>query len=218
MIYDLPRMRRRVRKPLGIDEDDTDLSSDDIDELLNISFWEIQGKFPFREKEKTVTFVTVPGTRNYDLPRPYDAIQGVSINDAYTRRTKLEAMSPDEYERRYTDETADYNRGFPTHYVREGCMFRLYPTPNEGWTVTLRRLITLDDLADDNLTSGLPQEWNEIIVFGAIWRAFIDIGDFARANQVKSHQITLINSTVPTQSKEERDYSAAGIELIRRDY
>jgi hypothetical protein len=61
-------MREGIRKATGIEDGDPDLTTAQIDLYLNRALWEIDNKFPFKEKEKTVTFETVSAERNYDVP------------------------------------------------------------------------------------------------------------------------------------------------------
>jgi hypothetical protein len=125
-------------------------------------------------------------------------------------------MSADYYEQVYNEDEKE--QGKPTHYLREDCFARLWRTPDQIYTIVIRRLITLDDLSDTTTLSMLTRVWDEIIVFGAVWRVFIDLGDFARANQMKTHQISLINTIEPTEAKENIDTSRAGLEVLGREY
>jgi hypothetical protein len=78
------QMRTGIRKATGVEEDDADFTTDDIDLYINRALWEVDNKFPFKEKEKTVTFNLVVGVRNYDVPTPFDAVQSISIMDRYS--------------------------------------------------------------------------------------------------------------------------------------
>lgn len=219
MPFNLEAMRKKVRKPLGIATTDTDLLDAEIDEYLNLAYWEIQDKFPFREKERTATFVTVAGQRVYNMPEPYEALKSLAIKEADNvsgQFTKLIRMDTDEYENRYnSDETS---RSFPTHYTREDCFFRLWPTPNGVYTMSMKRTITLIDLSDAQTTPEIPRAWWEVIIYGAIWRAFMDYGDFDRSQAIKAHQIALLNSLVPVESKEEQDSREAAVTVYRPSY
>lgn len=216
MTLSLVRMRQLVRKPVGMDTDDPDLTDADIDEYLNRSFWEIQDKFPFREKEKTGTFVTQVGIRNYEMPKPFDSLISLAIVDATTtQHHPLTYASPREYELIYNE--SDNSEGKPRKYVREDCFARLWPTPDQAYTVVIRRRVILADISESNDTFSIPQVWYEIIVYGAVWRIFIDLGDFQRASAMKAHQVSLVNTIQPTEIKELGDTSTAGLEVIRND-
>ena len=217
-ILDITRMRKKLRKPIGMtDEDDPDLTNDDVDLYLNMSYWEVQDKFPFREKERTGTFITQIGVRNYEMPKPFESLMHLSIVDLVTgQHQPIDKMDMDEYEIKYIEGENAY--GKPEKYVREDCFARLWPTPDKLYTVVLRRLITLTDLSDINTVTPIPSVWDEIIVYGGVWRAFIDFGDFARANAMKSHQVTLLDTITPTAVKELGDTSRAGLEVLGREY
>lgn len=213
----IANMRKGIRKATGIEEGDPDLTDIEIDLYLNRSLWEIDNKFPFKEKEKTVTFETVIGERNYDVPTPVDAVKTLAIADLYSNETKtLRYMETFEYDNLYDTDTAQ--QGKPWGYTRENCFVRLWPTPDKVYTIILKRWIVLSDLDDTNNLPSIPIVWHEIIQFGGLYRCFIDLGDVSRANQIKNHQIALINSTVPTQAKEEGNDKYAGVEVLRSDY
>lgn len=217
MTIDIVRMRVLVRRPTGVTLDDSDWQDSDIDEKLNFSFWEIQDKFPFREKERTGTFQTVIGTRDYQMPSPFECLTGLSIVDLTSfQHTPIDKWEQDTYEQNYVEGTQNY--GKPTRYVREQCFARLWPTPDQVYTINIRRNIILTDLSGSNPTLSIPQVWTEIIIQGAIWRVFFDLGDFARANAVKQNQVTLINTITPTEQKELKDTRRAGLEVLGRDF
>lgn len=212
----LADMRRRVRKALGgLDEDD--LSTVDLDGLINTSIEELSDKFPFREKEKVASFVTSIGFRSYDLPTGFESIRSLSISDLTTNlSTKLVLMTTDVYETRFDSDVDNY--GFPTNYFREGDCIKLWPTPDNIYTITLRYNKPLEDLINESDTPNMPQNWHEIVELGAIWRGFIDQNDWQRSNFAKNTQISLLNTTVPVEAKEERDNRYAGVEVIRNGY
>jgi hypothetical protein len=204
-----------VRKVTG--EDSDDISDDDVTLLLNESWWEIMDKFNFREKESTGTEDTVAGQINYPAPKPFEAIRQISITDPNTgQHYKLLRMLPSTYENYVNDDPAQND--MPTHYVREGCLFRLWPTPDNIYTLTLKYLTVLPDL-DEVLfpIPPIPQVWGELIKMGGIWRRFRDIGDVTRMTVYTNVQVRLINSTSPVETKEEYDSKEARLEVQRGD-
>ena len=215
MSLDLQQMRDDLRDHTGTD--DSDMPDTKADLYLNRSYWEILDKFHFREKEVTATWDTVVGTRLYNMPSPFEALRKLSIKDPVTGEHKvLERTTIDVYERTY-DADADA-QGFPTHYVREGCAVRLLPTPDDAYEITQKYWTVLSDLSATNTTPPIPQSWHEIILFGGVWRAFLGILDYVHGNAAKSHQVSLINSAVPVEAKEEIDSPNAGLEVKVREY
>lgn len=212
---DLQTLRDDLRDHTGTD--DTDLPDTKADLMLNRSMWEVMDKFHFREKEVTVTFSTVAGTRLYNMPDPFEAMRLLSIKDPDTNEhKKLKRTTIEYYENNYDTDTDAQD--FPVYYVREGCAVRLLPTPDDAYELTLKYWTTLADLSDSNTAIVIPPSWHEIILFGAVYRGFLSFGDFVRANGMRQQQIGLINSSVPTEAKEEYDSSDAALSVKVREY
>lgn len=215
-------MRIRVRRAIGMtDTSDTDLQDTDIDEYLNESYHEIEWKFPFREKEKTGYFDTVAGQRNYEMPAGYQYLTGISIIDLVSgQHTPLDQGTMDEYESLYVDDTiVSSAQDTPTKYVREACFLRMWPTPDKVYRVRISRRIILADIASAaGSTSAIPAVWDEIIVAGAVYRAYYDFGDIVRGKEFKNLQGSLMAGLEPVESKELIDTARAGLEVMGRDY
>ena len=62
------------------------------------------------------------------------------------------------------------------------------------------------------------QSWHEIVLYGGLWRAFIGMNDYQRANAAKQHQSALVASSVPVEAKEEYDSHRAHLEVIQNEY
>jgi hypothetical protein len=206
-----------LRRSLG-ELSSSDLPEADALDLLNRSYWEILDKFPFREKEKTATFSTVAGTRSYNVPGSFEALRQLSIHDPDDGAINVlarDSIYSSEEER----ETSSDAQGRPERYFRDGGLFRLDPVPDKVYTLTIKYWTTLSDL-DNSPTSDplIPRSWHEIIVFGAIWRGFLQLRDFEASTFYKQQQIALINSSVPVEAKEEIDSRLAGVECPGRDY
>lgn len=213
-MIDLIELRDSLREHTGTDEDDMPDTKADL--LLNRAYWEILDKFHFREKEVTATFDIVAGTRLYNMPDPFDALRLLSVlNPDTEQHMVLKRMTIQKYEELYNE--SEDEQDFPTHYVREACSARLWPTPDADYTATIKYWTTLADLVEGtNETPPIPQSWHEIILFGGVWRAFVSFGDYVRGNTAKAHQSALIESAVPVEAKEEYDSESAGIEVPGR--
>lgn len=215
MSLDIQQMRDELRSSMGMDI--ADLPDDRADLHLNRSYWQVMDIFHFREKEVTATFGTVEGERLYNLPSPFESLRSLSIKDLITLEHKtIDKMTVHEYENRY-DESVEA-RGIPTRYVREGCAVRLWPTPDDIYTITHKYWRVLADLSDVNPIPEIPQAWHEIIFYGGLWRGWIGEGDYLRAREAKSHQKSLIDSAVPVEAKEEYDTHRAGLQAPGYDY
>lgn len=191
-----------------------DYSNDIVDLWLNQAYWEIMDKFPFREKQKTSTFQFIDGVRFYDAPTPFEAVTKISIADATesdNKHTPLKRMTIDRYEQEYDSD--DDQEGKPEFYIRYGIGFYVLPTPDKAYDGFIYYNTTLADIADDNTTPEIPQVWHEIIMFGGIARGWLQLDNTNKATFYFNLQATKINTTSPTEAKEEEDSSLAGVEL-----
>jgi hypothetical protein len=213
MALDVPTMITELQAYVG--QDTSELPQANALLLLNQSWWEIIDKFQFREKEFTATFATTAGTRNYEVPQPFEALRQVSITDSSdSQHIKLLRMIPNVYENVYNEDSSQQD--IPTQYVREGCMIRLWPTPDQAYTITLKYMSVLPDLSTTNYTiPTVPQVWGECILYGAVWRQYARLGDLTRSAFFKNLQVGLINSTSPVETKEEYDSKESGLNAMR---
>lgn len=200
---------------LGLEPNDSDMPTASVDLLLNQSWWEIIDKFHFREKEQTGIWSTVAGTALYAVaPTPFEAIRQLSIEDVNDQKhTTIDPATAYEYENLFVNRVDQQDK--PQRYVRENSNIRLWPTPDQVYSITMKYWITLSDLASPNNTIPvIPQSWHEIILFGGVWRGFLELGDYARMKEMQEVQKGLIESAVPIEAKEEFDRHRAGLNVL----
>lgn len=207
-----------LRDNLGVDSQD--LGDAAALRLLNRSYREIENKFPFKSKDYRFEFATVIGTYKYDLSAvDLEAIETVAIEDPISgQKGTLDRMTKTWYEDNISTSVDAY--ACPTNYLREStsCII-LYPTPDAVYNITCRLQKNLTSLANDSDVPDLPEVWHEIILYGAVWRGFAQLGDVNRSKFFKDEQIGLIVSTVPVEAKEEFDTHMGGVEVYgREDY
>ena len=214
---DLQTLRTELREHLGVSSTDPKFPVDVLDLLLNRTFWEILDKFPFREKEKSTTFPSVIGERQYQIPGDVEALKMISVlNPIDTKHYKLSRMDATEYEERYVEDSNA--QAIPTNYYREESTIYLFPTPDDEYTFTLKYNKTLADLESDTETPDVPRVWEEIILFGAVWRGYLRRGDHPRAMEYRNIMVNLVNSTESVESKEEADSQDARLYSVRPTY
>jgi hypothetical protein len=66
---------------------------------------------------------------------------------------------------------SEYTSGVPAHYVFEGAYLRLYPTPDSGYTYTLRYYAKVPALSDVAPTNWLLLAAPDVYLFGALTHA-----------------------------------------------
>lgn len=197
MSLTVAQMIAKLRKMSGIDI--TDLADVDVLLNLNISWWEIAGNIEFKEKEQSTSFNTVAGTVLYPAPTPFEAVQYVSVEDPNSKQhTPLRFMDDLEYEQLLVNTTDA--RGTPTRYFRKGTNIGLWPTPDSVITIYEDYLMPLADLVVT--APPVAQTWHEPILFGGIYRSFLDVGDRVNAAYFRKEQANMINSTPETKEIE----------------
>lgn len=219
----LAQIRAEVLVELGVDATDLDSSgSANLDLLINQSYWDVMDKFSFREKESNTTFATVAGTRDYNLTSKistaasvtFEALRSVFVkNDDSLEHERLIEESIAAYEEEYSEDIDA--RDYPTHYVRDGGIIRLRPTPDDAYTLTVYFLKTLTDVASAG--PDVPQSWHEIVKDGAVWRGHKRFRDFNSAQQVKLLQESAIRNALTQPAKEDAFKKFAGVSVPTRE-
>lgn len=214
MTLSLTRMRALVRRGLGgLDSDD--ITDDEVDELLNLSLWELDNRFPFKEKECLVTASTVAGQADYALPSDLDAIRTVSIVDDDTERyVPLKQMDVQDFEEKAQEDDED-DRDQPTHYMRRDNGVHLHPIPDKVYTLRLNMWRTVASLVEGTIEeTGLPRNWDEIVVEGAVTRGHFYTQDYNLARQAENFRVGHERGAVLDEHKEKRGARYARIKPI----
>lgn len=219
----LAQLRTEVLRECGLDATDLDPGggTEILDLLINQSWWEVQDKLGFDEKEDDTDVETVAGTFEYNLSTVifaadaviFEALQKVFILNPDTgKKVELIETSNSKWEEEHTTEIT--SRGIPTHYMRRGGIIRLSPVPDAVYTLTLYHLITLSDIPSAG--PQVPQSWHEIIKYGAVWRGHHSYRDYNSAREVKQTQMGLIASAQTTSGKEDASKKMYGVEVPTR--
>jgi len=207
----LQDMRDDLRDALGVDSDD--LPDIKTDKLINRSWLEIQNDFSLREKDSDITINAVADTREYDLADDHESFIRVTICTAEDlREIPLERVEVDEFAENYNSDP-DSNAQ-PTSYTpRYADKIWLNPTPDKAYFVTVYYKSKLPDITSDPA----PQRLYDIILYGAIWRGFMQGGDHNRGVSAKAFQSSLIKDHRPQEDKDEKDSRMAGVEVITEE-
>lgn len=207
------QFRDELRDHCGVSDSEWDNTI--TDRLLNRSFWEVQDIYDFREEEATTDIALVAGTSEYNIAVDQDSIEHVRILDNNSEDWTEIKYEDDEYFTRNLSDRAD-SYSIPESYTRRGNKIIFRSTPDTAYTVRVHYKKSLGDVI--NSGTGLPQAWDEVVLYGAIWRGFAKLGDWNRKQQAKSTQAELVAPKKPTKVKELEDTRMAGISFIRRPY
>lgn len=212
----LQNLRDRLRKATGTDTDD--LTDADADLYLNMSWWELQDKVNFREREFISEFTISEGDRSITLSDEITSLNHVISGSI--RAADEESYSPlvkKEYEDlqiRQSNATEEYDT--PQAYARFNSDIYFWPVPDQDYVVQLQIRKTLDDLS----TSGapVPQVWHEFILYGAVYRFFMDLGEHRRAAAFRNQQESLAVTTQDDPTKERLGNAYSGVTILKRRY
>lgn len=193
--------------------DDLDLPNTDADQLLNRSWWTISSKLRFFERDGTYSFVTVAGTDSYPLPTDSDVVQRVIVQEAgdddWEPLTNISDWN-------MFDQQQTSSEDRPTHYSLRGSSIILWPNPDKVYSVSFKYLRTLADIQASGPDA--PQEWHEVILWGAISRGFFARGDWNRGTAAQNQQAIFLQTLDTQETKNQEDHVYSGFQVLRRRY
>lgn len=214
-LLNLTALEDGLYKHLGLDitNDQADLSLEDADRFINRSALELFNKVKLKLTEVTVEFDCIAGQKTYHLPEDFSSLITIAVKDpgdfAYSR---LNRMIHREYVDLYVDDDSAQTK--PTHYIREGDIIRFYPTPEQIYTFLLKYHTSPALFSTTNTSiTGLPEEYEEVILYGAVYRGFFQLNDYERAIAIRGNVRDLMKSLETVEEEEERDSPLAGLDV-----
>jgi hypothetical protein len=218
MGFDLTTLRSEIRNIVGMDS--SDLPDTDVNLQMNMTWWELQDKINFREKEGSGNVLVFAGIREYaifDTNSALESLTHVTITPATGHGTQDVALKKIDYINGM--EEVDYAttaRGMPTEYARYGGSIYFFPLPDQQYTVNLAYRKLLDDVSITGLL--IPQAWHEFILLGACRRIFRRNGEYQKAAAIRADSDALTLTNIEKETKEKIDYHFAGIQVMRARY
>lgn len=215
----LALLREDLRTHLGMDV--SDLDDTDADRLLNRAWWSVSSQLRFREREGAVTLTLTAGTRAYSIPTtnsvPLDVIQRVVIRPTDGSTSDWDSLIKiDDWNMfEIQDDSADM-RAQPTKYSTREQQLIFDPVPDKQYLVNIKYLKTLQDIQSSGPEA--PQEWHEVILWGAISRGFFARGDWNRGTAAQNQQAVFMQILDTQEDKNEEDHIYSGLRVIRRRY
>ena len=125
--------------------------------------------YHWRDLEKTVEFPTVADQMSYDLPADIDT------NKIYTVREKendykLNYIPQNDFDEAVPDSSV--SSGIPRDYIVYAGVIRLYPVPDDAYTIYMRYIKIPTELADDDNSTDFSSKYDNVILNNALVRAF----------------------------------------------
>lgn len=132
---------------------------------LNDALGKVARRVNLPTEDVTSPISAVAGTSSYALPS--DLVRIDSLRVARSPRDII--LTPED---RQTLDTLDQVRGLPTRYALDGQNVVLWPIPDAAYTVNLRYQRVPGQLVDDTNVSPLANEYDDLLICYALWRAY----------------------------------------------
>jgi hypothetical protein len=214
----LADLQEEIYDNLGMSQDDISLTK--VNQNINRAFWEISKKLKFREQDDSFVITLTPGTNSYAIGAyisDLDAIRHLTILDTQNASTIWTPIQQTTYEE-LMDVENDTNPAYqiPTKYARFESSIVFNYLPSYAYQVKVWYKKSLGDV----LISGppVPEEWHEVIAYGATARCWINMGSVPKASQMRAMMTDILSTMIDTETKEERDYSMSSARLIKARY
>lgn len=170
MAYQLSSIVTKVQKRIR----DTGYSSSTIKEFINDAqnalFNEYDLRFMETSQGYTLTVDIQDITNGSGLPSNFvRAIDLFITTDDYAKI--LTYVDFKDIDKAYPD-AADDNPGTPRFWYMVGNTINVYPKPDQAYTLTLRFIKRPTELSADADVPEVPKEFEELLVYGASYRAF----------------------------------------------
>lgn len=181
----LAEIRTAVRERL----DDPTFETAKIDRWANWVIADIctRANFPFLEGSTTTS--TVASTQDYTITTIDSTIDKIRSVIDITNETNLQFMDPHEMDATYLD-MSDDTTSKPLYWTIYGDTLRLYPIPDDAYTLQIRFKKTPTTLTNTTDVAEIPDRYVEAVVLGTYQKAleWNDDFDYAAAIQNQYEQ------------------------------
>lgn len=138
-------------------------------DVINIAQRRLCRMFDLPANEKSDTFLTVAGTRDYSLPSDWSRPHTLWYRHPTTGAVVfLDLLSKERFDLTHPDAA---RQGLPSAYTIWGSTLQLGPTPDRVLTLNRNYYTILADLSADGDTNGLTQDYWEGLLWGALVEA-----------------------------------------------
>ena len=151
-----------------------------IEGKLNQALGYVAAQTDFRVLLDTETYVTVSGTAGYALPSDFSRAYNVEVLDSSGNALPLTPETLVGYDTKSSSAT-----GQPQLYVIDGQTLRLWPVPDNQFTVRLRYYrtpATMDSAID---VPEIPATYHHLLVSYALWHCYERENDYNSAQYHK---------------------------------
>lgn len=196
-------MKGRLQRMLG----NRGFSDSRLGDWVHDGLYELGGGTKMPEDECIVSADLTVDDGEYGLPNDLVAIQGVKIDE----EQRVLKITPQEYFKK--DFTAD--SALPELYTRVQDHIRLYPVPDETYTMSIFYRREHPALVADNDQHEYDSQWDRAILLFAAHHAHMDLGESTRANDFLRRAAIYVRSRIHPDELEAEAPAERGVNVAR---
>lgn len=166
---------------------DSSISTSVLLQLLNDTNREVCNRYMLDFMQSSTTFNTVASTASYALSTIAADLQQLTslrITSPDNNERWLQPMTAEDFDRFIADPTSE-SEGSPEKYYLWDNTVYLYPIPDDAYTIAVRYIKTPTTVASDDQPD-IPEEYQEILTLGTLYRAMQINDNFDQALVIKN--------------------------------
>jgi len=166
---------------------DSSISTSVLLQLLNDTNREVCNRYMLDFMQSSTTFNTVASTASYALSTIAADLQQLTslrITSPDNNERWLQPMTAEDFDRFIADPTSE-SEGSPEKYYLWNDTVYLYPVPDDAYTIAVRYIKTPTTVESDDQPD-IPEEYQEILTLGTLYRAMQINDNFDQALVIKN--------------------------------
>ena len=166
---------------------DASISNGTLLQFINDANREVCNRYQWDFLQETTTFDTVASTNQYALSSIASDLQklvSLRITSPTDSEQWLTPLTAEQFDR-YNATPANDSEGVPTYYYLWENVVYVYPTPDDAYTISVRYIKTPTTLESADQPD-IPEEFQEVVMLGALYRAMQTNDNFDQSVVIKS--------------------------------
>lgn len=166
---------------------DSSISTSVLLQLLNDTNREVCNRYMLDFMQSSTTFNTVDSTASYALSTIAADLQQLTslrITSPDNSERWLQPMTAEDFDRFIADPTSE-SEGSPEKYYLWDNTVYLYPVPDDAYTIAVRYIKTPTTVESGDQPD-IPEEYQEILTLGTLYRAMQINDNFDQALVIKN--------------------------------
>lgn len=204
MAYQVSTISGKVRDRIRDSGFSTSLTLYFINDVINDVFNEY--RLPFMETTQNYTLTSGVSDITNGSGLPSNFVQAIDIFLTTSGREKVlpykDIRQIDELYPDADDQTA-HAQNVPRFWYYYAETIRVFPEPNDAYTLTLRYYKKPTELTDDDHVPDIPSEFEELIVVGAAYRALQTKDNYDQAGILENKYMELLQKLVSKYSQKQ---------------